>query len=137
MSMNEDRFAGTAKSVGGRVEQGFGRATGDVKTETEGKIKQATGTAQDVYGQAKDAAGEAYGQAKDAVVDAAKSKLGPFGQQKKHPVVNLLDLGVAPVRPNGNALSIFFHNNGTAATGVGWDHGPSLRTEYLQRSCLC
>ena len=29
----------------------------DVKTETEGKIKQATGTAQDVYGQAKDAAG--------------------------------------------------------------------------------
>ena len=62
MSMNEDRFAGTAKNLGGRVEQGFGRATGDVKTETEGKIKQATGTAQDVYGQAK-----------DAVVDAAKS----------------------------------------------------------------
>ena len=40
--MNEDRFAGTAKNLGGRVEQGFGRATGDVKTETEGKIKQAT-----------------------------------------------------------------------------------------------
>src|SRR3954453_11252007 len=35
----------------------------EVKTETEGKIKQATGTAQDVYGKAKDAAGEAYGQA--------------------------------------------------------------------------
>ena len=60
MSMNEDRFAGTAKNVGGRVEQGFGRATGDVKTEVEGRIKQATGAAQDVYGQAKDAAGEAY-----------------------------------------------------------------------------
>ena len=73
MSMNEDRFAGTARNLAGRVEQGFGRATGDVKTETEGKIKQATGTAQDVYGQAKDAAGEAYGQAKEAVVDAAKS----------------------------------------------------------------
>ena len=53
MSMNEDRFAGTAKNVGGRVEQGFGRATGDMKTEVEGKIKQATGAAQDVYGQAK------------------------------------------------------------------------------------
>ena len=73
MSMNEDRFAGTAKNVGGRVEQGFGRTTGDVRTETEGKIQQATGVTQDVYGQAKDAAGEAYGQAKDAVVDAAKS----------------------------------------------------------------
>ena len=39
MSMNEDRFAGTGKNLGGRVEQGFGRATGD---ELEGKIKQAT-----------------------------------------------------------------------------------------------
>ena len=64
MSMNEDRFAGTGKNVGGRVEQEFGRATGDVKTEGEGKIKQATGAAQDIYGQAKDAAGEAYEQAK-------------------------------------------------------------------------
>lgn len=56
MPMNEDRFAGTAKNVGGRVEQGFGRATGDMKTEAEGKMKQATGAAQDLYGQAKDAA---------------------------------------------------------------------------------
>jgi uncharacterized protein YjbJ (UPF0337 family) len=74
MSMNEDRFAGTGKNVGGRVEQGFGRATSDVKSEVEGKIKQATGTAQDIYGQAKDAAGEAYGQAKDAVADAARQE---------------------------------------------------------------
>ena len=59
MSMNEDRFAGIGKNVGGRVEQGFGRATSDVKSEVEGKLKQATGAAQDVYGQAKDAAGEA------------------------------------------------------------------------------
>ena len=48
MSMNEDRFAGTGKNLG--VEQGFGRATGD---ELEGKIKQATVAAQDIYGQAK------------------------------------------------------------------------------------
>ena len=48
------------------LNKGFGRTTGDVGTETEGKIKQATGVAQDVYGQAKDAAGEAYGN-KEAV----------------------------------------------------------------------
>ena len=47
MSMNEDRFAATGKNLGGHVEQGFGRATGDVKTDVEGKIKQATGAAQD------------------------------------------------------------------------------------------
>jgi len=60
MSMNEDRFAGTGKNLG--VEQGFGRATGD---ELEGKLKQATGAAQDIYGQAKDAAADAYGKAKE------------------------------------------------------------------------
>src|SRR5689334_346237 len=65
MSMNEDRFAGTARNVGGRVEQGFGRATGDTKTEAQGAMKQASGAVQDLYGQAKDAAGDAYEQAKD------------------------------------------------------------------------
>ena len=60
MSMNEDTFAGTGKNMGGRVEQGLGRAAGDVKTQVEGKMKQATGAAQDIYGQAKDAAGEAW-----------------------------------------------------------------------------
>jgi uncharacterized protein YjbJ (UPF0337 family) len=73
MSMNEDRFAGTGKNLGGHVDQGFGRAPGDVKTEVEGKIKQATGAAQDAYGQAKDAAADAYGHAKEAVGDAARS----------------------------------------------------------------
>ena len=29
--MNEDRVIGNAKNVGGRVEEGLGRATGDVK----------------------------------------------------------------------------------------------------------
>ena len=33
MSMNEDRFAGTGKELGGHVERGF--ATGDGKTELE------------------------------------------------------------------------------------------------------
>ena len=73
MSMNEDRYAGTGKNVSGRVEQGLGRATGDVKTEVEGRIKQATGAAQDIYGQAKDAAADAYGKAKEAAGDAARS----------------------------------------------------------------
>ena len=68
MSMNEDRFAGTGKNLG--VELGFGRATGD---ELEGKLKQATGAAQDIYGQAKDAAADAYGKAKEAAGDAARS----------------------------------------------------------------
>jgi uncharacterized protein YjbJ (UPF0337 family) len=73
MSMNENRFAGTGKNLGGHVEQGFGRTTGEGKTELEGNITQATAAAQDVFGQAKDAAKDAYGQAKEAAGDAARS----------------------------------------------------------------
>jgi uncharacterized protein YjbJ (UPF0337 family) len=105
MSMNEDRFAGTGKNVGGRVEQGFGRAAGDVKTEVEGKMKQATGAAQDIYGQAKDAAGEAYGQAKDAVGDAARSV-----QEHAAPLEEFLR----------NAIESRPYTSVAVALGLGW-----------------
>jgi uncharacterized protein YjbJ (UPF0337 family) len=58
-SMNEDRVAGTAKSLGGKVEEGFGRVTGDAKTQTEGLTMQAAGAVQDLYGQAKDIGSDA------------------------------------------------------------------------------
>jgi uncharacterized protein YjbJ (UPF0337 family) len=54
--MNEDRLSGTAKNVAGQVEEGFGRATGDAKTQLQGKVRQMEGTLQDAYGQAKDTA---------------------------------------------------------------------------------
>jgi uncharacterized protein YjbJ (UPF0337 family) len=54
--MNEDRIYGTAKNLGGKAEEGFGRVTGDVKSQVQGAAKQAEGAMQDVYGQAKDAA---------------------------------------------------------------------------------
>jgi uncharacterized protein YjbJ (UPF0337 family) len=57
--MDENRVAGTAKNVAGKMEEGLGRATGDTKSQVQGKIKQAEGSAQDVYGQVKDSAGEA------------------------------------------------------------------------------
>jgi uncharacterized protein YjbJ (UPF0337 family) len=57
--MNGDRMEGTAKNLGGKVEEGFGRATGDIKSQVEGTVKQAVGAAQDLYGQARDTAGDA------------------------------------------------------------------------------
>jgi uncharacterized protein YjbJ (UPF0337 family) len=38
--MNEDRISGTARNLGGKVEEGVGRATGDVKTQIQGKLDQ-------------------------------------------------------------------------------------------------
>jgi uncharacterized protein YjbJ (UPF0337 family) len=54
MAMDENRVAGTARSVGGKVEEGFGRVTGDTRMRTEGLVDQAAGAAQDLYGQARD-----------------------------------------------------------------------------------
>jgi uncharacterized protein YjbJ (UPF0337 family) len=54
--MDENRTSGTAKNVGGKVEEGFGRVTGDAKTKAQGQMKQAEESIQDLYGQAVDAA---------------------------------------------------------------------------------
>jgi uncharacterized protein YjbJ (UPF0337 family) len=54
--MDEDRLYGTARNVGGKVEEGVGRATGNVKAQVQGKLDQAAGAAQDLYGQTADAA---------------------------------------------------------------------------------
>ena len=56
--MDENRIAGSARNLGGKVEEGVGRATGDVRTEVEGRLDQAAGAAQDLYGQTSDAARE-------------------------------------------------------------------------------
>ena len=54
--MDEDRLYGTARNLGGKVEEGIGQATGDVKSQIRGKLDQAAGNAQDLYGQTAEAA---------------------------------------------------------------------------------
>jgi uncharacterized protein YjbJ (UPF0337 family) len=63
--MDENRVAGTARNVGGKVEEDLGRVTGDAKTRTEGLVNQAAGAARDLYGQARDGAADAAGAARD------------------------------------------------------------------------
>jgi uncharacterized protein YjbJ (UPF0337 family) len=63
--MDENRIAGTAKNIGGKAQEGFGRAVGDTKTQAEGVANQVRGTAQDLYGQARESA---YRLADDAAV---------------------------------------------------------------------
>jgi uncharacterized protein YjbJ (UPF0337 family) len=69
-SMNEDRIAGTTRNLGGKVQEGFGRVTGDTKTQAEGLVNQATGAAQDLYGQAKDTAADAAQVVRRSAADA-------------------------------------------------------------------
>jgi uncharacterized protein YjbJ (UPF0337 family) len=57
--MDENRTSGAAKNFAGKVEEGFGRATGDAKTRAQGQAKQAEGSVQELYGQAIDSAEDA------------------------------------------------------------------------------
>ncbi len=54
--MDENRVEGTARQFGGKVQEGFGKVTGDAQTRAEGIMNQAAGTAQDLYGQTADVA---------------------------------------------------------------------------------
>jgi hypothetical protein len=41
--MDENRITGTARNIGGKVEEGFGRVTGDTGTQADGVAKQVSG----------------------------------------------------------------------------------------------
>jgi len=68
--MNEDRIIGNAKNLGGQVEEGLGRATGDIKSQVQGTAKQMEGALQDLYGQAKETAANAAGVVRETAGEA-------------------------------------------------------------------
>jgi uncharacterized protein YjbJ (UPF0337 family) len=53
--MDKDRVKGAATRMGGKMKQAAGDVTGDTKMQTEGKMDQAKGKAQNAIGSAKDA----------------------------------------------------------------------------------
>jgi uncharacterized protein YjbJ (UPF0337 family) len=59
--MDENRISGTARNIGGKIEEGAGAVVGNARTQLQGKLDQASGAAQDLYGQAADAARESAG----------------------------------------------------------------------------
>jgi uncharacterized protein YjbJ (UPF0337 family) len=64
-NMDENRIAGSAKNLGGQVQEEFGRVTGDTATQARGAANRVRGAAQDLYGQARDAGSELAGAAAD------------------------------------------------------------------------
>lgn len=74
--MDPDRIGGAAKETVGKAQAAAGEMFGDNESELKGHAREASGKAQNVYGQAKDAVGDAadtaqglYGQAKDKLGD--------------------------------------------------------------------
>lgn len=52
--MDDDRIEGGMKKVKGSMKEGIGKAVGDTKLETEGKMDKAEGKIQNTIGGIKD-----------------------------------------------------------------------------------
>ena len=78
--MDKDRIVGSAKDFAGKVEGAVGDATGDARTQASGRVREATGTVENLYGQAKDAARSvsdaATSYAKDAYENSGETFRG-------------------------------------------------------------
>ena len=74
--MDENCISGTAKNIGGKVEEGIGRVTGDTKTQAAGVARQVSGSAQDMYGQARDAVSDMSDTARDTASSFEKIRQG-------------------------------------------------------------
>jgi uncharacterized protein YjbJ (UPF0337 family) len=70
--MGENRVTGTAKNVGGKLEEDLGGVTGATTTQAEGIAKQIHGAAQDVYGQARDAVSDMADTTRDTALSFEK-----------------------------------------------------------------
>jgi ElaB/YqjD/DUF883 family membrane-anchored ribosome-binding protein len=68
--MSEDRMEGAARVGLGRVQDAVGGLVGNGATQAKGKLNEAVGTAQNVYGKVTDRAHDAFDQAGDRVKDA-------------------------------------------------------------------
>ena len=78
--MDKDRVVGSAKEFAGRAEGAIGDLAGDAQTQASGKAREAAGTVQNLYGQAKDAyenSGETFRDGTQAI--ARKVQDNPLG----------------------------------------------------------
>lgn len=74
--MDKDRIAGSAKDFAGKVESATGDIAGDAQTQAAGRAREAAGTVQNLYGQAKDAARDAA----DTVTSQARDVYAHSGE---------------------------------------------------------
>jgi uncharacterized protein YjbJ (UPF0337 family) len=105
--MNNDQFAGTARAIGGRIEETAGAALQDRTLQTNGIVDQVKGAAQTIYGDTKDAISETY----DRVIPAARDGIDrALSATRDHSLLALLAAGAV-----GFALAVAYRNTGASA----------------------
>ncbi len=102
--MTDDRIEGALRKGVGHVQDAVGGLTGDGETQVRGKLNQAGGAAQNVFGKVKDQAGDVYAEAADRAQDVY-GELEHFIQERPLVAVGLgvvvgLLIGAASRGPN-------------------------------------
>ena len=72
--MDQNQLSGTAKNLSGKAQEGVGRVTGDAGMRARGRMRQAEGSMQDLYGQAKEAAADGAGSIEDSLRNYIENK---------------------------------------------------------------
>ena len=72
----EDKFENTADKVGGKIQEGAGKLTGDKETETRGKAEAAKADFKDKLDDVKNSAKDTFDDVKDSVKGAVDGLLG-------------------------------------------------------------
>jgi uncharacterized protein YjbJ (UPF0337 family) len=107
--MNDDQIAGTVRSMGGRIEEASGALFEDRTLQADGIVDQVKGTAQALYGDAKDAISETY----DRVSPAAREGIDRvMTVTRDNSLLAILAAGAV-----GFALAVAFRNTGASARG--------------------
>jgi uncharacterized protein YjbJ (UPF0337 family) len=73
--MDTNRVTGTARSMAGKVEDAYGRLTGDQGSRVQGMADQASGALEDAYGRASDVARDSSRQLADMVQERPMAAL--------------------------------------------------------------
>ncbi len=87
--MTEQRIEGGGNQVAGRLQEGFGRLTGDGKSQVEGQFKQAKGALLSAFGRAVDALDGQVDRVPEGVRPQARKALGVA---RDKPVATMLGL---------------------------------------------
>ena len=107
--MNEDEIKGTAKKVGGSVQELAGKAFGDQQLEGKGYLNQAVGTVQDGYGKVRE-------KVKDLIEDAT-----PVAKDAIDTGRDYVRRGSAAVaRTTGDNTALVLLAAGIAGAALGW-----------------
>jgi len=79
--MTDQRIEGTATEMGGKIQTGLGTLTDNPKLELKGRLNQARGKAQEMYGQVIDGLDRLVEKAPSDIQDPARTGL-EFARRK-------------------------------------------------------